>query len=150
MSESEELLCKRCKQSFQMPYGKSYKNCEPCRETLNLERRNKPKYNPNTQRICRCCKQVKEINSDFVMRIEKTSHTCGPCRELPKPPKEEKPLDVDRVLSNVARNLEKIIDNAEVIDVMGHIEQYIGEEEYEEEDPEDESDILDTARTLKC
>lgn len=141
MEESEEILCKKCKQPFDLPFGKTFRNCVTCRETLTLERRAKPKYDPNTHRICRTCKAVKGIQSDFTQRVEKRSNICAECREVPKLEKEEKVLDANKVLSSVARTLEKLMIFEEVNDVMAFILNRLHQGEGEvvpEDDGEDE------------
>lgn len=132
--EYEEVKCKKCKQPFNLPFGKTFKNCGECREAMTIERRNKPKYDPQTHRICRTCKEVKCINSDFLIKVEKKTNICAGCRDLPKPEKEEKEVDPNKVLSSVARTLEKLMLYEEVNEVMGYIIQRLDNVEGGEEE----------------
>lgn len=130
--ESDSLTrCKRCGEGFEVIGARNYVNCPPCRAILTEEKKNRPKYNPETHRICKTCKVVKPIDSDFMVRVEKKSTVCGECRNVPKV-KEEKPLDVNKLLATVEKNLAKILLGEEIDQVMSLVDQYLGEEEEEE------------------
>lgn len=125
----QEHICKRCDIVFIVPEGKSYKNCEPCRNHLAEQKRNRPKYDSKIYRLCKNCKQVKGINSDFTMNIIKTSNMCLHCRDQPKVPKDPGIINLSRLLGSVTTSLNRIMEEDEVREVMEHIEQFLPEEE---------------------
>lgn len=124
--------CKRCGEVFELMGARNFTNCPPCRAILTEEKKNRPKYNPETHRLCKTCKEVKAIEPDFMVRIEKKSTLCGVCRAIPKV-KEEKVLDVNKLLTTVERNLSKILLDEEIDQVMSLVDQYLVEEEEGEE-----------------
>lgn len=135
----EVMNCKRCEEEFSNENGKNYKNCKSCREELYRQRQERPKYNTETHRICRKCKNVGELCRDFTIVIEKRSNICKTCRDQPKEKKEEKPLDINRVLTNVERNLGKVLEEDEIDMVMEKITEIINDgEEYSEVEVEED------------
>lgn len=129
---TESGNCKKCKKELIFEYGeKQFKNCKECRESINQLKKNKPKYDPNIQRICIKCHQVKNHNPDFLVRIEKKSNICSTCRGLPKPEKSEQEIDVDKLLNNVKKNLLKIMEPESVRNIMVEIENHFEESDAE-------------------